>query len=94
MVIIFIFVAFIVQKNEGKNPYEDKKDNDEKDKEIPKSEITNQYEESPKHQSEIEYLKNISENTDRIKNNVVFFFWLTLISILVYFLNSILKFLI
>jgi phage terminase Nu1 subunit (DNA packaging protein) len=54
-------------------------DNDEKDKEILKSEIAYQCERSPKHQSEVEYLKNISKNTDRIKNNVVFFFWLTVI---------------
>jgi len=54
-------------------------DNDEKDKKIPKSEIAYQYDEYPKHQSEVEYLKNISKNTDRIKNNVVFFFWLTVI---------------
>ena len=47
-------------------------DNDEKDKEIPKSEIAYQYEESPKHQSEVEYLKNISKNTDRNKNNCSF----------------------
>ena len=50
--------------------------------------------ESPKHQSEVEYLKNISKKTDRIKNNLVFFFLLTVISILVYFLSSIFKFLI
>ena len=90
LVIIVLMVAFAVNNNdEEKNPYEVKKDNDEKDKEIPKSEISHVSEESKKYQSEIEYLKNISKNTNRIKNNIVFFFWLTVISILVYFLSSI-----